>query len=133
MGKDLLPSPDGNTLMQPQDTISLLCCKSSELVHAHPDSQSLFCQTAFQLGSPEHMLVLSGVFALQMQDLALHLVDPASPFLQAVRVLMDGSMTLWFTSQSSQSRITNKSAPSSKSLMKMFNRTGSSTHSWVHH
>lgn len=137
MGKDHLPSPDGNTLTQPQDTTSLLCCKGPELAHAHQDSQSPLCQAAFQLDSPQHILVVSGVFPLQMQDLALLLVDlqetPASPFLQAVGLLMDGSMTLWCTSQFTQFRIINKFAPSFKSLMKMFNRTSFNTHSWVHH
>lgn len=125
MRKNHLPSPDVNTLMQPQDTISL-CSKGSELAHAHPDSSAKLLSSWAASSTYWYCL---GFFPLWTQDLALHLVDPASPFLQAVRVLTDGSMTFWCTSQFTQFCITNKFAPSSKSLMEMFNRTGSSSSS----
>ena len=62
-----------------QGTIHLLCCKGTLLPHGqfgvYWDLQVPFCRAAFQLGSPQHVLV-HGVVPSQMQDLALHLVEP---------------------------------------------------------
>ncbi|KAK4818982.1 LOW QUALITY PROTEIN: hypothetical protein QYF61_022649 [Mycteria americana] len=70
-----------------------------------PGPQVLSCQAAFQLSSPQNILV-HGVVPPQVQDLALLLVEvhevPVSPFLQPVEVPLDGSMTLWCISHSSQ-------------------------------
>lgn len=63
---------------------------------AHQDSQALFCQASFQLGSPWCVL-LPGVVPPQVQALLLLLVElhtvPGSTFLQPVLVTLDGSMT----------------------------------------
>ncbi|GAB0175715.1 cAMP-dependent protein kinase inhibitor alpha [Grus japonensis] len=69
------------------------------------DPQVLFCQAAFQLGSPQHVLV-PGVVPPQVQDFPLPFVElhevPDSPFLQPVKIPPDGSMILWFISLCSQ-------------------------------
>ncbi|KAK4806786.1 hypothetical protein QYF61_005582 [Mycteria americana] len=79
----------------------------------HQDPQVLFCQAAFQLGGPQHVLV-PGVVPLQGQDFALPLVElhevPVSPFLQLVEVPLDDSMTLWHISYSSHFCVTSKLA-----------------------
>jgi len=61
-GKDHLPWPAGNALPNAaQDTICRLCSKGTLLSHAHlgvhQDPQVLFCSAAFQLASPQHVLV----------------------------------------------------------------------------
>lgn len=62
----------------------------------HQDLQGLLFQAAFQLGSSLHILML-GVVLPRVQDCAL-LVEhevPVSPFLQTVKVPLDGSRALW--------------------------------------
>lgn len=60
---------------------------------------------AFQLSSPQYILV-HGVVTLQVQDFALLFVElhqfPVSPLLQSAEVLLDGNMTFWHISDSSQ-------------------------------
>lgn len=61
----------------------------------HQDLQGLLFQAAFKLGSSLHILML-GVVLPWVQDCALveHEV-PVSPFLQTVKVPLDGSRALW--------------------------------------
>ncbi|KAK4830289.1 hypothetical protein QYF61_009492 [Mycteria americana] len=83
--------------------------QGTSLAHVQPgvhhDPQVLFCQTAFQLVCPQHVLV-PGVVPSQVQDFALALVElhgaPASPFLQPVKVPLDGRTALWYISHYSQ-------------------------------
>ena len=102
--------PAGNALPNAaQDTVSRFCGKGTLMAcvqpgaHQHP--RVLFYKAAFQLGSPQHILV-HGVVPPQVQDFALLLVEPhevpVSPFLQPVQVPLDGSPTLWCVSRSSQ-------------------------------
>ncbi|GAB0181886.1 cAMP-dependent protein kinase inhibitor alpha [Grus japonensis] len=69
------------------------------------DSQGLFCQAAFQLSSPQYVLV-DGVVPPQAQDFALPLVElceiPVSPFLQPVEVPLDGITAFWYIIHSFQ-------------------------------
>ena len=101
--KDHLPWPAGNTLSNAApDTIDHLCHK---LVHVilgvHQDPQVLFCQVAFQLGGPQHILV-HWVVLPHVEDFVLALVElqevPVSPFPQPAEVPLSGSMTLWHLS-----------------------------------
>ncbi|KAK4832039.1 hypothetical protein QYF61_020554 [Mycteria americana] len=67
--------------------------------------QVLFCQAAFQLAGPQHILV-PGVVPSQVQDFALFLVElheiPVGPLLQPVEVPLNGSTVIWCISHSSQ-------------------------------
>lgn len=124
-GKDHVPSADGNINVAPRHHQSSLLQglrAGSHLPRARAFSAKLLSS---QAAPSTHWYCLG---LLLFRSRTLHFVDPASPFLQAVRVLMHGSMTLWCTSQSTHLWITNKFAPSPKSLIKMFNRTGSRTH-----
>ncbi|KAK4832711.1 hypothetical protein QYF61_025172 [Mycteria americana] len=82
------------------------------------DPQVLFCQAAFQLGGPQHVLV-HGIVPLQVQDFALPLVEPqevpVSPFLQAVEIPLDGSPTLWCIRHLSQFCVISRLAESTLS------------------
>lgn len=76
--KDHLPQPAGNTLSNgAQVPINFLCGKgilSARIqLGIHQDPQVLFCQAAFQLVAPQHILA-HGIFPSQLQDLALLLV-----------------------------------------------------------
>ncbi|KAF1440525.1 Zinc finger RNA-binding protein, partial [Pygoscelis papua] len=124
------------------DASRLLCCKGTLLAHVQlgvrQDPRVLFCQAAFQLGGCQHILV-HGVVPRWLQNFALPLVElheiPIGPFLQPVEVPLDGSTTLWHISHSSQFVSSANlwrvhSAPSSRSLMKVLNRTGPSIDPW---
>lgn len=81
-----------------EDTICLICSKDT-LLGVHQDHQVIFCQVALNLGVPSHVLV-PGIVSPQMQDFEflcfeLHEV-PVSPFLQTVKVPMNGSSTQLF-------------------------------------
>jgi len=84
-----------------QDTVGLLGCKSTFLsyvqvfIHLYP--QVLFDRTALHPFIPQPVLIVR-VFMIQMQDLALGLVDPhevhIGPLLELVQVLLDGISSL---------------------------------------
>ncbi|KAK4810954.1 hypothetical protein QYF61_013362, partial [Mycteria americana] len=104
-----------------------------------PGPPGPFLPSCFPAGRPPACVLVHGVIPPLVQDLALPLVElheiPVSPILQLVKVPLDGSMTLWRISCSSQFGVICKwlgvhSAPSSRSLMKMSNRTGSSIDPW---
>lgn len=63
-------------------------------------SQVLHCQSAFQLGGPQHAFMPRAVLH-QVRDFVLSLAKlhevPIKPFLQPVQVRVDGNMTLWCT------------------------------------
>ena len=65
------------------------------------------------MDGPQHILV-HGFVLPEGQDFALPLVEchevPVSPFLQPVKVPLDGSVTLWCISHSSQFCVIHKSA-----------------------
>jgi len=70
----------------------------------HHDLQVLLCQAAFQLGGPQRLLVCE-IVPPQVQhfECLTELYEvPVSPFLQPVKVPLDGSLTLWFISHSFQ-------------------------------
>ena len=99
-GKDDLSLPAVNTLSnESQDTMWHFCWKGTLLAHVqlgvYQDPQVLFYQPAFQLGSPQYVLV-HGVVPPQVQELTflLSAFDYVSvgPFLQSVKVPLDGSM-----------------------------------------
>jgi len=83
--------------------MSLLCYKACYWITE--DLHVLFCQTALQPGGSQHVLV-PGVVPPLLQDFALSLLElhevPVSPFLHPVEVPLDGSMTLWPISRSSE-------------------------------
>ncbi|KAK4832340.1 hypothetical protein QYF61_021869 [Mycteria americana] len=64
----------------------------------HQDLQVLFCQAAFQLVSPQRVLV-PWVVPRQVQNFALPFAElndvPVNPFLQPIEAPLDGSKTLW--------------------------------------
>lgn len=80
------PQPAGSTLSRAiQDIVSLLCHKIySWPVWCPLESQVLFCIEAFQLGSPQHILV-PGVIHPQVKDFATTLAEllavPIRPFM----------------------------------------------------
>ncbi|KAK4810257.1 hypothetical protein QYF61_013072 [Mycteria americana] len=93
-GHDHFPSPAGHTIPDTsQDAIGLLGRLGTLLAHIqvavnqHP--QVLFCQAAFQPLFPKPV-ALHGVAVVQVQDLALSLVEPhtihPSPSIQPVQV-----------------------------------------------
>ncbi|KAK4830703.1 hypothetical protein QYF61_012872 [Mycteria americana] len=83
-------------LMQPRITLAFFATR---------DPQIRFCRAAFQLGGPQYILV-PGVVPAQVQDFVLLLVElhevPVGLFLLPVEVPLDGSMTFWCISHSSQ-------------------------------
>jgi len=95
-----------------QGVISALCCNGTLLAYVqagdYQDPQILSCLAAFQLGGPQHLLV-HGFIHLQVQDFAVLLFElhevPDSPFLQSVKVPLDGSTTLCSMSHSSSSGV----------------------------
>lgn len=106
-GKDLdLPWPTDNTLPNAAyDTICCLCCEDTLLAHiqfgVHLDSHLLSCQTALQLGGPQHVLA-DAVALLQVQDLALLAKlqkVSVSSFFQPDEAPQDGSTTFWCNCQ----------------------------------
>ena len=114
--KRRMASPDLLTmffLMQPKRP---LCGEGTLLAYVqlvHQDHQGLFCKAAFQPFGPQPILVHE-VIPLQVQDFVfsfdgLHEI-PVSPFLQPVEVPLDGSMTLWCISRSSQFCVISKLA-----------------------
>lgn len=87
-------------LTSARKTISLLCCRDTILTSGqlgvHQRYQGVLSQAAFQLGSPQCILV-HGVVPPSVQDFVLPLVKlqevSVSPFLQPLDVIMDGSTT----------------------------------------
>jgi len=68
------------------------------LNHRELETQVLFCKVVLQLGSPEDVQ-MPEIVPSQVQDFAFSLVElrevPVSPFLQPVKVILNGSTTLW--------------------------------------
>lgn len=127
--------PAGSTLSKADQDINHLCRKGTVLAHVQfgiqKDTQVLFCNTAFQIGDLQHILVC-GIVPYKVQDLALFIVElhrvPVSPFVQLVEVPLDGSATLWFVNHSSKFFVTSRlaegthSVPSSRPLLKTLNK-----------
>ena len=108
-GKHHLPRPASNTLSNTAEgTIRLLCSKGTLLAYVQPgvhqDPQVLFCQPASQLGGLQHISV-HRVVPPEVQDFTLPLVErcevPGGPFLQLLKIPLDGSLTLWHICHSS--------------------------------
>jgi len=85
-------------------------------------------------------MLTHGVVPSRVQDFAVLLVElhevSVSPIIQPVKVPLGDSSTVWHISYSSQFCIINKlarvhSASSSRSLMKMLNRTAPSIDPWA--
>lgn len=76
---DHLPQPAGKTLHIAQNTVKPLCHRDTSLACVQPGVQQapqvVFCQMAFQLFAPQHVLV-PGVDTSQVQDFTLLLVEP---------------------------------------------------------
>lgn len=102
----------------------------------HRDFQVLFCRAALQLGSSWPALVR--VVPPQVQDSALRLVEHpeivVSPFLQSVKVPLDGNMTFWHISHSFQFSVIHKLAEGTHCpvvyISKILNRTGLNIDLW---
>ena len=130
--KDHLPQPVGNSPpYAAQDTISPLCCKGALLAYgqvaACQDPWVLFRQAVFQLISVQHILVpfpfwnfmgfLSGHFSVLLRSLSM----AAGP---------SGISTTPPRFVSSENFLREHSAPSSRSIKKMLNRTGPTIDPW---
>lgn len=112
----------------PQGHIAELCSICS------PGPPGLFLPNCFLAGCPP---ACSGAGAVlpQVQDSVLLLVElhafPVRQFLQLVQVPLNSGMTLCNSCHCSQFCVIGKlSAPSSRSVMKMFNSIGPSTEPW---
>ncbi|KAK4825953.1 LOW QUALITY PROTEIN: hypothetical protein QYF61_003471 [Mycteria americana] len=141
-GDNHFPSPAGHGISDTsQDAIGLLghlvtllaCIQSA--VNQHP--QVLFHQAAFQPLFPKPV-ALHGLVVVQVQDLALGLVEPHTiglgPWIQPVQVPLQSLPALKSTLPpnlvSSANLLRVHSIPSSRSLIKILNRTGPSTEPW---
>ena len=98
-----------------------LCRKGTLLAHvqlgAHQDPQVLFCKAALQLGCPPAHTGAQGCFPSGAGLLLVELHElPVSLFLQPAEVPLDGSMTLWCISHSSQFCVISKFAEGTLSL-----------------
>jgi len=130
-----------------QDNVHCLFCKGTLLAHVQlgvcQDPQGLCCNITFQLGDPLHILV-HGVVPPQRQDLApWHL-----SLLNFMRFLSTHFSSLlrsfWMAAQpssasvnppslvSSENLLRVHSTSSSRSLVKILNRTATSIDPWVH-
>lgn len=106
-GKDHFPWPPRNILPNTaQETLGLFLlwgCIAGSCSSCYPPGLSQ--QAAFQPLSPQHVLV-HGINPPQMQSLALPFVElhkiPLCPFLQPVKVSLNGGMTIWCINQSPQ-------------------------------
>ena len=112
-----------------QEPFGHLCCKGTLLTF----NLSIRTSRSFSamLVNPQPVLV-HGIIASQVQDFVELCWVPVSPFLQPVEVSLNGSTTVWsmniplsFVSFADLLRV--HSVPSSRSVMKMLNRTGLST------
>ena len=112
--KDQLSWPAGGALPNAaQEAIGLLCHKDTLLAHVqllccYQDSSGPLC-----LGSSQPVLV-AGVTPPQVQDMAFPFVEmqevPPAPFLQHVKILLNGNTTSWCTGHSSKFCIVHKLA-----------------------
>lgn len=102
----------------------------------HQDFQVLFCRAALQLGSSQPVLV--SVLPPQVQDFAFcfaeHCEILVSLFLQPVKVPLDGNVTFWCISHSSQFSVIHKLAEGTYCpiiyISKLLNRTGLNINPW---
>ena len=107
-GKYHLPQPAGNAPPNAaQEAVSLCCCKGAWLACGqlvHHDHQVLH-KAAFKPVKPQCVLV-HGIFPSVGQDFALPFKEfhevPLCPFLQPVKVPLNGSVTFWCISHSSE-------------------------------
>ncbi|KAK4827727.1 LOW QUALITY PROTEIN: hypothetical protein QYF61_021155 [Mycteria americana] len=141
-GHDHFPSPAGHAISDTsQDAIGFLGHLGTLLAHIqqsinqHP--QVLSCQAAFQPLFPKPV-ALHGVVVTQERDPTLSLVEPhrvgPSPSIQPVQIplafLPSSRSTLPHDLVSSANLLRVNSIPSSRSLIKMLNRTGPNAEPW---
>ncbi|KAK4818988.1 hypothetical protein QYF61_022819 [Mycteria americana] len=139
-GHDHCPSPAGHTIFDTsQDAIGFLGHLGTLLAHIqvavdqHP--QVLLCLAAFQPLFPKPV-VLHGVAMTQVQDLALGLVEPHTidlgPSIQPVHIPLQRLPTLPTLQLGVVCKLTEGALNPlrSRSLIKIFNRTGPSTEPW---
>ncbi|KAK4824318.1 LOW QUALITY PROTEIN: hypothetical protein QYF61_013593 [Mycteria americana] len=134
-GHDHFPSPAGHAIFDTsQDAIGFLGRLGTLLAHiqaaVNQHSQVLFCLAAFQPLFPKSV-ALHVVVVTQVQDPALGLVEPhtvgLSPSIQPAQIPLS---TLPHNLVSSANLLRVHSIPSSRSLIKMLNRTGPNTEPW---
>ncbi|KAK4831743.1 LOW QUALITY PROTEIN: hypothetical protein QYF61_018873 [Mycteria americana] len=138
-GYDRFPSPAGHIIFDTsQDAIGLLGRLGTLPAHiqaaVNQHSQVLLCQAAFQPLFPKPV-ALHGVVVTQVQDLALSLVEPHTiglgPLIHTVQnplaFLPSRRSMLPPNLLSSANLLRAHSIPSSRSLIKILNRTGSKT------
>jgi len=100
-----------------QDTAGLLVCERTLLtpvqlfIHQYP--QVFLGRTALNPFIPQPVLI-SGITPTQMQDLALGLVEPheihTGPLLKLVQIPLDGMLSLWCVSCTTQLGVISKLA-----------------------
>ncbi|KAK4813748.1 LOW QUALITY PROTEIN: hypothetical protein QYF61_023684 [Mycteria americana] len=141
-GDNHFPTPAGHTIPDTsQDAIGFLGRLGTLLAHIQPavdqHPQVLFCQAAFQPLFPKPV-ALHGVVVTQVWDPALGLVKPhtinLSPSIQPVQIplsfLPSSRSTLPPKLVSSANLLRVHSIPSSRSLIKILNKTGPKTEPW---
>ncbi|KAK4821248.1 hypothetical protein QYF61_016547 [Mycteria americana] len=142
-GHDHFPSPAGHIIPDTsQDAVGFLGHLGTLLAHIqaavnqHP--QVLLCRAAFQPLFPKPV-ALHGVAVAQVQDLTLGLVEPHTidlgPSIQPVRIPLQSLPTLKHINTPAQfgvicNLLRAHSIPSSRSLIKILNRTGPKTEPW---
>ncbi|KAK4828429.1 LOW QUALITY PROTEIN: hypothetical protein QYF61_026525 [Mycteria americana] len=141
-GHNHFPTPAGHAIPDTsQDAIGLLGHLGTLLAHiqaaVNQYQQVLFSRAAFQPLFPKPV-ALHGVVVTQVQDLTLGLVEPhtigLSPSVQPVQIplafLPSSRSTLPHNLVSSANLLRARSIPSSRSLIKILNKTGPKTEPW---
>jgi len=138
-GQNHLPRPAGHaSLDAAQDTVGRLGCECTLVAHVkffiYQYPQILLLRAAL---NPfiSHPVLIVETAPTQMRDLALGLVEPhevhMGPLLKLVQVPLDGILSFWCVSCTTQLGVTCKLAEGAldlaKSLMKTLNGTGPST------
>ncbi|KAK4827472.1 hypothetical protein QYF61_018708 [Mycteria americana] len=134
-GHDHFPTPAGHTIPDTsQDAVGFLGHLGTLPAHVQPSvnqhSQVLFHQAAFQALFPKPV-ALHGVVVTQVQDLALSLVEPHTiglgPSIWPVQVPLS---TLPPNLVPSANLLRAHSIPSSRSSIKILNKSGPKTEPW---
>jgi len=137
-GQNPLPHPAGHAFLDAaQDMVGLLGCERTLVAHVklliHQYPQVLLSRAALNPLIPQPVLI-AGVAPPQMQDIALHLVEPhevyKGPFLKLIQVPLDGIPSFWHVNCTTQLCVVCKLAEGAlnlaKSLIKIFNSTSPS-------
>jgi len=145
-GHDHLPTPAGHSIPDTsQDAVGLLGHLGTLLAHVQPAADQhpeiLFRQETFQPLLPEPV-ALHGVVVTKVQDPALGLVESQAvglgPLIQSVQIPLQSLPTLKQIDASTQlgvigNLLREHSIPSSRSLIKMLNKSRPKTEPWGHH